>query len=65
MCRAKRGPQWKRPKLHRGIVFNDVINIHKNLSIKSYIFPKGLTHDFNSKFSLFVFGENTTTSSAS
>ena len=81
MCRAKRGPQWRRPKIRRGIVFNNVLNIYIYIykfkttkttifqSIKSYIFLKGLTHDFerkiqNSNFSLFVFGENTTTNSA-
>ena len=33
-------------------------------SIKRYVFPKGLTNDFDPKiqfFSLFVFGESTTT----
>ena len=64
MCRAKRGPQWRRPKIRRGIVFNDVLNIYEKFkttkstifqSIKSYIFPKGLTHDFDPKIQIFLY----------
>ena len=65
MCRAKRGPQWRRPKIRRGIVFNNVLNIYiykfkttKTTifqSIKSYIFLKGLTHDFERKIPIFLY----------
>ena len=65
MCRAKRGPQWRRPKIRRGIVFNNVLNIYiykfkttKTTifqSIKSYIFLKGLTHDFERKIQIFLY----------
>ena len=63
MCHAKRGLQWRRPKIRRGIVFNDVLNIYKFKttkttifqSIKSYIFLKGLTHDFERKIRIFLY----------
>ena len=58
MAQNLHGPQLRRPKIRQGIVFNDVLNIYINFqttkttifqSIKSYIFPKGLTHDFDPK----------------
>ena len=67
MCREKRGPQWRRPKIRRGIVFNDVLNIYIYIykfkttktaifqSIKSYIFLKRLTHDFERKIQIFLY----------
>ena len=71
MCRAKRGPQWRRPKIRRAIVFNNVLNIYIYIyiyiykfkttkttifqSIKSYIFLKGLTHDFERKIQIFLY----------
>ena len=65
MCRAKRGPQWRRPKIRRGIVFNNVLNIYiykfkttKTTifqSMKSYVFLKGLTNDFERKIQIFLY----------
>ena len=64
MCREKRGRQWRRPKIRRGIVLNDVLNVYKKFkttkttifqSIKSYIFLKGLTHDFERKIRIFLY----------
>ena len=71
MCRAKRGPQWRRPKIRRGIVFNNVLNIYIYIyiyiykfkttkttifrSIKSYVFLKGLTNDFERKIQIFLY----------
>ena len=58
MAQNVHGPQLRRSKIPQGIVFNDVLNIYINFqttkttifqSIKSYIFPKGLTHDSDPK----------------
>ena len=45
MSGAKRGPQWGRPKIRLRIF----------QSIKSYSFPKGLTHDFDPKIQIFLY----------
>ena len=61
MCRAKRGPQCRRPKIPRVIVFNDVLTIHKNLDYENDNFSKykkfsrGLTHDFDPKIQIFLY----------
>ena len=49
MCGAKRGPQWGRPKIRLRIF----------QSIKSYSFPKGLTHDFDPKIQIFLYFKTT------